>query len=179
MAKITYEDKEFLNKNENIADKNKVNDTDLNQIKEVVNENDGKVGDLSDLNTSEKSNVVEAINSNLPTVLYENSDGSTGNITLSDSIDNYSAIEIFYKSDGDGNFSSTKILNPFTRAALITMIINLSGNYRGVFLRMSQVALSGNQLTVEKNGQLFGGGTSVNNGTSNNNVRIIKVLGYK
>ena len=38
MAKITYEDKEFLNKNENIADKNKVNDTDLNQIKEVVNE---------------------------------------------------------------------------------------------------------------------------------------------
>lgn len=37
MAKITYEDKEFLNKNENIADKNKVNDTDLNQIKEVVN----------------------------------------------------------------------------------------------------------------------------------------------
>ena len=32
MAKITYEDKEFLNKNENIANKNKVNDTDLNQI---------------------------------------------------------------------------------------------------------------------------------------------------
>lgn len=37
MAKITYENKEFLNKKENIADKNKVNDTDLNQIKEVVN----------------------------------------------------------------------------------------------------------------------------------------------
>lgn len=39
MAKITYEDKEFLNKKENIADKNKVNDTDLNEIKEVVNGN--------------------------------------------------------------------------------------------------------------------------------------------
>lgn len=39
MAKITYEDKEFLNKNESIADKNKVNDTDLNQIKEIVNNN--------------------------------------------------------------------------------------------------------------------------------------------
>lgn len=62
MAKITYEDKEFLNKNENIADKNKVNDTDLNQIKEVINQNDDNVGNLSDLNTSDKSNLVNAIN---------------------------------------------------------------------------------------------------------------------
>lgn len=62
MAKITYEDKEFLNKNENIADKNKVNDTDLNQIKEVVNENDDNIGNLSDLNTTDKSNLVGAIN---------------------------------------------------------------------------------------------------------------------
>ena len=62
MAKITYEDKEFLNKNENIANKNKVNDTDLNQIKEVVNGNDDKIGDLSDLNTTNKDSLVEAIN---------------------------------------------------------------------------------------------------------------------
>lgn len=62
MAKITYEDKEFLNKNESIADKNKVNDTDLNQIKEVVNGNDDNIGDLSDLNTNDKSSVVNAIN---------------------------------------------------------------------------------------------------------------------
>lgn len=39
MAKITYEDKEFLNKNEDIANNRKVNDTDLNQIKEIVNNN--------------------------------------------------------------------------------------------------------------------------------------------
>lgn len=62
MAKITYEDKEFLNKNENIADKNKVNDTDLNEIKNTVNENDDNVGDLSDLNTTNKDNLVSAVN---------------------------------------------------------------------------------------------------------------------
>ena len=62
MAKITYEDKEFLNKNESIADKNKVNDTDLNEIKEVVNGNDDNIGNLSNLNTSDKSNLVNAIN---------------------------------------------------------------------------------------------------------------------
>lgn len=62
MAKITYEDKEFLNKSENIADKNKVNDTDLNEIKNTVNQNDTNVGDLSDLNTIDKSSIVNSIN---------------------------------------------------------------------------------------------------------------------
>ena len=62
MAKITYEDKEFLNKNESIADKNKVNDTDLNEIKNVVNENDDSVGNLSNLNTINKDSLVGAIN---------------------------------------------------------------------------------------------------------------------
>ena len=62
MAKITYEDKEFLNKNESIADKNKVNDVDLNEIKEVVNQNDTNVGDLLNLNTTDKSSLVNAIN---------------------------------------------------------------------------------------------------------------------
>ena len=62
MTKITYEDKEFLNKNESIADKNKVNDTDLNEIKNVVNENDDSVGNLSNLNTEDKSSLVNAVN---------------------------------------------------------------------------------------------------------------------
>lgn len=79
MAKITYEDKEFLNKNESIQDINKVNDTDLNQIKEVVNENDDKVGDLSDLNTTDKSSLVNAINSMFPeNVIVETGSNSNG-----------------------------------------------------------------------------------------------------
>ena len=114
-----------------------------------------------------------------PVVLYENSNGSNGNISLSDSISNYSAIEIFYKSDVDANFSSTKVLKPFTKAALITMNINLSGSYQGVFFRITQLSLSNNQLTVGKNGQLFGGGSAVNNGATNNQIYITKVLGYK
>ena len=40
MSKITYEDKEQLNTNENIPAKNKCMASDLNEIKEVVNEND-------------------------------------------------------------------------------------------------------------------------------------------
>ena len=40
MSKITYENKEQLNTNENIPAKNKCMASDLNEIKEVVNEND-------------------------------------------------------------------------------------------------------------------------------------------
>lgn len=36
---ITYDDKQYLNQNSNIADVNKCNDTDLNEIKSVVNNN--------------------------------------------------------------------------------------------------------------------------------------------
>lgn len=138
-----------------------------------------QMGNLSDLNTTDKSSLVNAINYTLPTILYENANGSNGNITLNDNVDNYSAIEIYYKSDGDGNVMMTKVVSPFTRAALITTVVNLSGQYQGIFFRLAQVALSSNQLTVEKNGQLFGNGSSVNNGSTNNNVRIIKILGYK
>lgn len=43
MAKITYANKVALNENPEIADINKVKDTDMNQIKEVVNANEAKV----------------------------------------------------------------------------------------------------------------------------------------
>lgn len=39
MAKITYGDKTFINENVGVADINKVKDTDMNEIKSVVNDN--------------------------------------------------------------------------------------------------------------------------------------------
>ena len=69
MAKITYTDKVALNVNSDIADVNKCNATDMNEIKQVVNENDDNttnnsnaIGTLSSLNTTNKSNLVGAIN---------------------------------------------------------------------------------------------------------------------
>lgn len=69
MSKITYEDKVALNVNPDIADVNKVNDSDMNEIKNVVNTNDDNttnnsnaIGNLSSLNTTDKNNLVSAIN---------------------------------------------------------------------------------------------------------------------
>lgn len=76
MAKITFENKVALNVNSDIADVNKCNATDLNEIKNVVNENDdntttntnniadnaANIGTLSNLNTTNKNDLVSAIN---------------------------------------------------------------------------------------------------------------------
>ena len=69
MSKITYSNKIALNVNSDIADVNKCNASDLNEIKNVVNENDDNttnnsnaIGNLSSLNTTNKNNLVGAIN---------------------------------------------------------------------------------------------------------------------
>lgn len=62
MAKITYTNKVALNVNPEVAAINKVQDTDMNEIKSVVNTNDDNVGDLTTLTTTTKTSVVAAIN---------------------------------------------------------------------------------------------------------------------
>jgi hypothetical protein len=62
MAKITWTDKTTLNPQPSIARENKVIDDDMNEIKQVVNTNDDNVGDLADLNTTDKTSVVNAVN---------------------------------------------------------------------------------------------------------------------
>lgn len=62
MSKITYADKETLYTNADIPANKKVQSSDMNEIKQVVNENDDKVGELNNLNTTDKSNVINAIN---------------------------------------------------------------------------------------------------------------------
>ena len=103
MAKITYEDKEFLNKNENIADKNKVNDTDLNEIKNVVNENDDSIGNLSNLSTEDKSSIVNSINELTKKGVFNlwSGDVTSSNtaINLNDNYTNYDFIVVISRND--------------------------------------------------------------------------------
>ena len=62
MSKITYADKETLYINADVPANKKTQSSDMNEIKQVVNENDDKVGELNDLNTTDKTSIVNAIN---------------------------------------------------------------------------------------------------------------------
>lgn len=62
MAQITYTDKVSLNVDPSVANINKVTDSDMNEIKNVVNGNDTLMGDLTTLTTTSKASIVGAIN---------------------------------------------------------------------------------------------------------------------
>lgn len=72
LTKITWADKTALNPQPSVARENKCTDDDLNEIKSVVNTNVDNVGDITDLDTTDKSSVVNGINE-----LYGNYEYST------------------------------------------------------------------------------------------------------
>lgn len=69
MSKITFENKVDLYEDTSITDINKVKASDMNEIKTIVNENDdtttintNAIGTLTELTTTNKDNLVDAIN---------------------------------------------------------------------------------------------------------------------
>lgn len=82
MGTITYGDKVAINENTSVADINKVNASDMNEIKTAVNDNDSNITGLQG------------------TILWTNSSPTsnmtTRNITLSS--DDYDVLEIIYKA---------------------------------------------------------------------------------
>ena len=116
-------------------------------------------------------------NYNQGVVLYDNSSGSNGTITLSETSANFNYLEIFFRADSDTAFTSVKVHSPNGKnAMLINAIINTSGNYEGVFLRITKVNISGTTITPNKTGQLYGGGYA--HSDTNRNY-ITRVVGYK
>lgn len=82
MAQITYTNKETLNSQPSIADKNKVKAEDMNEIKSVVNTNYGEVGDITTLTTTNKSSVVSAVNELKNGEIYSTSEIKTNKVWI-------------------------------------------------------------------------------------------------
>nr|DAI13220.1 MAG TPA: hypothetical protein [Caudoviricetes sp.] len=190
MAKITYADKTALNTNSQIADVNKVNDSDLNEIKSVVNDNDTNVGDLSTLNTTDKSSIVNAINELLPTVLYSTNKefseiANNTIITLNDDITNYQRV-IFFGISNNENLSSVEVYLPKVDDKVIISIGN-AGNTGGYYawetvIRSFRIR-SENQITYGEGRALSSKITAQDNlqgfVASNNNVKLYSIVGFR
>lgn len=121
MAKIQFEDKVALNENASIPDINKCKAIDMNEIKSVVNGNDDLVGDLSTLNTNDKSSIVRSINE-----VYQNNVYSTDEIVVGKWIDSKpiyrKVIEI-----NSGLVSGENTIN-FSNISNLKEIVNINGN---------------------------------------------------
>ena len=108
-------------------------------------------------------------------VLYDNSTGTNGTVTLSDSAANYEYVDIFYR-DNDDTYSSVRVNNPNGKNADISTIERWGTT---LYIKQKRITISGNKITngnaTEAN---FTTAPKIGINTSANNIYITKVIGY-
>lgn len=107
-------------------------------------------------------------------VLYNSASGTAGTVTLSDSVENYTYIEIFYRSSGDNACGSVKVFNPNGKLVHLGTIHYIA-DYD--YAKYALVSVSGSTIKFRQNYQI----TIKNNGSSysaENAIFITRVVGY-
>lgn len=107
-------------------------------------------------------------------VLYSSASGTAGTVTLSDSAENYTYIEIFYRSSGDNACGSVKVFSPNGKLVHLGTIHYIA-DYD--YAKFALVNVSGSMITFSQNYQV----TIKNNGSTysaENAIFITRVVGY-
>lgn len=107
-------------------------------------------------------------------VLYNNANGTAGTVTLSDSAENYTYLEIFYRSSGDNACGSVKVFSPNGKLVHLGTIHYIA-DYD--YAKFALVSVSGSMITFSQNYQI----TLKNNGSvysAENAIFITRVVGY-
>ena len=127
------------------------------------------------------NNVYEKFEKNEERILFESSDGISGNITLTDNITNYSYLEIYYKQN-DGTYGYTKCVARNNTHIDLTVNHITNNGYANSFSSRTINLYNNAITTLNTNRYISGNITSDNNlsgTTATNNIYIIKVVGYK
>lgn len=109
----------------------------------------------------------------IPTILFYDTNGSTGNIALSQKASDFNFIEIFY-TQYQGYQDSVKIDLSINNKASLTASI-YDGD--GIYFDTKTVTINDNTINVDSCGILYYL-TGIAKG-KNNNIKIRKVIGYK
>ena len=107
-------------------------------------------------------------------VLYNSASGTAGTVTLSDSAENYTYLEIFYRSSGDNACGSVKVFSPNGKLVHLGTIHYIA-DYD--YAKFALVSISGTSITFSQNYQI----TLKNNGSvysAENAIFITRVVGY-
>ena len=122
---------------------------------------------------------INEVNTNLNdkingTTLYDNAIGTSGNVTLSDSAENYEYIEIYYRT---GNRSNSTKVQDFTNKNLTMQIIAASPSTFVCIVK--QISISGNTITKVQENQFYTNSSGSTTFTTTDTIYIYKVVGYK
>ena len=107
-------------------------------------------------------------------VLYNSASGTAGTVTLSDSAENYTYLEIFYRSSGDNACGSVKVFSPNGKLVHLGTIHYIA-DYD--YAKFALVSVSGSMITFSQNYQII----LKNNGSTysaENAIFITRVVGY-
>lgn len=107
-------------------------------------------------------------------VLYNSASGTAGTVTLSDSAENYTYLEIFYRSSGDNACGSVKVFSPNNKLVHLGTIHYIA-DYD--YAKFALVSVSGSMITFSQNYQI----TLKSNGSvysAENAIFITRVVGY-
>jgi hypothetical protein len=107
-------------------------------------------------------------------VLYNSASGTAGTVTLSDSAENYTYLEIFYRSSGDNACGSVKVFSPNGKLVHLGTIHYIA-DYD--YAKFALVNISGSMITFSQNYRI----TLKNNGSvysAENAIYITRVVGY-
>lgn len=107
-------------------------------------------------------------------VLYNSASGTAGTVTLSDSAENYTYLEIFYRSSGDNACGSVKVFSPNGKLVHLGTIHYIAdydyAKFALVSVSGSMIAFSQNyQITLKSNGSTY---------SAENAIYITRVVGY-
>lgn len=108
------------------------------------------------------------------TVLYSNETGTTGNVTLSDSVANYDYIEIQGKRDSN-YYSSGKLYNINGKNVVLTTTFTASGL---MYIYSKNIQINGNSITNISSDLAYFNGTNQNFDSDDRHF-ITRVVGYK
>ena len=107
-------------------------------------------------------------------VLYNSASGTAGTVTLLDSAENYTYLEIFYRSSGDNACGSVKVFSPNGKLVHLGTIHYIADFD---YAKFALVSVSGSMITFSQNYQI----TLKNNGSTysaENAIFITRVVGY-
>lgn len=113
-----------------------------------------------------------------PSTLYDNSSGTTGTVTLSETSANFTYLEIFYVyPHWDGYlYGSKKIYSPNGKISTLGTDLQYRDNTT-MFLKWLRILISGTALNVKSAGSAWYGGSSGSDTT--NGLKICRVVGYR
>ena len=159
---ITYGDKSYLNQNADIPATNKVQDTDMNEIKSVVNNNANELINLQ------------------ANILYNSTTPNNGTVALNDDYTNYTYLEIIGVG-ADGGMVSTKVKTSNLQGGATINLVGTSfrDNQTTLCFWVSTLSATNSTTLTPQTTKWVYLTANVQGISDGNYMGILSVLGYK